>query len=212
MNPAKATVHTQTGISSPARDVIPDASAATAKRPTAAPQLIRRYTHLQSCGGNPRSEEPHGIESTLRRDRRVSTYTPRTVTSVRRTTSAGIDYVKSLWARREFAWYMAMGNLKSRNASTALGLLWWILNPLLQGAVYFVVFGLILNVSRDLGYLLAGVFVFYFTSTSMTSGANSIVQNRQLLVNPAIPSPHHADKPPSSRRASVSSFRYRRST
>ena len=78
---------------------------------------------------------------------------------------------------------MAMGNLRSRNATTALGLFWWVLNPLMMGAVYFVVFGLILDISRDLSYLLSGVFVFYYTSTSITTGANSIIQNRALLVN-----------------------------
>ena len=78
---------------------------------------------------------------------------------------------------------MAMGNLQSRNATTTLGLLWWVLNPLLMGAVYFIVFGLILNISRDFSYLLSGVFVFYYTSSSVTTGANSIIQNRSLLVN-----------------------------
>lgn len=101
--------------------------------------------------------------------------------------SAARSYVQSLWARREFAWYMAMGNLRSRNASTALGLMWWVLNPLMMGAVYYVVFGLILDLSRDLSYLLSGVFVFYYTSTSMTTGANSIIQNRALLVNLQFP-------------------------
>ena len=63
---------------------------------------------------------------------------------------------------------MAMGNLRSRNASTALGLVWWVLNPLLMGLVYYVVFGIILDVSRDLSYLLSGIFVFYYTSTSVS--------------------------------------------
>lgn len=82
---------------------------------------------------------------------------------------------------------MAMGNLRSRNASTALGLVWWVLNPLLMGAVYYLVFGIILGISRDLSYLLSGVFVFYYTSTSITTGANSIIQNRALLVNLQFP-------------------------
>lgn len=82
---------------------------------------------------------------------------------------------------------MAMGNLKARNASTALGLVWWFLNPLLLGAVYFVVFGLIIPVSRDLSYLLSGMFAFYYTSTSVTGGANSILSNAKLLVNVSFP-------------------------
>ena len=82
---------------------------------------------------------------------------------------------------------MAMGNLRARNATTALGLFWWVLNPLLMGGVYFVVFGLILDINRDLAYLLSGIFVFYYTTTSITTGANSIIQNKTLLVNLQFP-------------------------
>ncbi len=84
-----------------------------------------------------------------------------------------------------------MGNLKARNASTALGLFWWVLNPLILAAVYFLVFGWLFNArGRDpqfLSYLLSGLFVFNFTSTAMTSGANSILQNAKLLVNIRFP-------------------------
>lgn len=101
--------------------------------------------------------------------------------------TASRKYAADLVARREFAWYMAMGNLRSRNASTSLGLLWWIINPLLQAIVYYVVFGLLLDISRDLSFLVSGIFVFYYTSTSITSGSNSVIQNRALLINLQFP-------------------------
>lgn len=100
------------------------------------------------------------------------------------------NYLVELWGRREFAWYLAAGNLKARNASTALGLFWWVLNPLLLGLVYFVVFGLIFGGSRPpdyIAYLLSGMFVFHFTNQSMTGGANSILNNSKLLVNLKFP-------------------------
>lgn len=100
-------------------------------------------------------------------------------------------YVSDLWNRREFGWFLAMGNLRARNASTALGLFWWVLNPLIMAAVYFLVFGLLFGGRRGdpafLSYLLAGLFVFNYTSTAMTSGANSILQNSKLLVNVRFP-------------------------
>jgi len=103
------------------------------------------------------------------------------------TIAAAGGYLQKLWERREFAWYLAMGNLKARNASTGLGLLWWVLNPLLLGAVYYIVFGIIVPVGRDLAYLLSGMFVFYYTTTSVTGGANSILSNARLLVNVSFP-------------------------
>ena len=102
------------------------------------------------------------------------------------------SYVRDLWARREFAWLLAMGNLTARNASTALGLLWWIINPLLLSAVYFFVFGVIFVRTAEgepafLAWIVSGLFVFTFTSTAMTSGANSILANSRLLVNIRFP-------------------------
>jgi len=100
-------------------------------------------------------------------------------------------YFTDLWNRREFAWFLAMGNLKARNASTALGLFWWVLNPLLLGLVYFFVFGVLFaGGSRPPGYiayLLSGMFVFHFTNQSMTGGANAILQNAKLLANLKFP-------------------------
>lgn len=106
-----------------------------------------------------------------------------------RVAKAARTYLRDLWGRREFAWYLAMGNLKARNASTTLGLFWWVLNPLLLGAVYFTVFGLIISRSDLEGglgflpYLLSGIFPFYYTQSSMTGGVNSIVSNTKLLAN-----------------------------
>jgi len=100
-------------------------------------------------------------------------------------------YVHDLWSRREFAWFLAMGNLKARNASTGLGLFWWVLNPVLMSAVYFVAFGIIFKGRRAdpefLAWLLSGMFAFNYTATAMTSGANSIIGNRNLLVNIRFP-------------------------
>lgn len=85
---------------------------------------------------------------------------------------------------------LGLGNLKARNASTSLGLFWWVLNPLLLGGVYFLVFGILFGGRRPddfLVYLLSGMFPFHFTSQSMTGGANSIIQNARLLANLRFP-------------------------
>lgn len=101
------------------------------------------------------------------------------------------SYVRELWRRREFATFLALGNLKARNASTTLGLLWWILNPLLLAAIYFFVFGVLFQTSKRqadyLAYLLSGMFVFTYSSISMTAGANSILANSRMLANLSFP-------------------------
>jgi teichoic acid transport system permease protein len=95
-------------------------------------------------------------------------------------------YVQDLWRRREFVWFLAIGNFKARNASTALGLFWWVLNPLLLSLVYWFVFGLLFG-TRDIIYLMSGMFVFHFTAQSLTGGANAILQNSKLLANLRFP-------------------------
>jgi teichoic acid transport system permease protein len=97
------------------------------------------------------------------------------------------DYMSELWRRRDFVWFLARGNIKARNASTFLGLVWWVLNPLLLGLVYFFIFGIIFPTERDIAYLLSGIFVFHFSSQAMSGGANSILQNSKLLVNIRFP-------------------------
>ncbi|MDH4118637.1 MAG: ABC transporter permease [Acidimicrobiia bacterium] len=104
--------------------------------------------------------------------------------------SRALDYLRDLARRREFALALGTGNLKARNANTGLGILWWVLNPLLLGAVYYLVFGVIFPGRRPdnfLVYLLSGMFVFHFTSQSMTGGANSIISNAKLLANLRFP-------------------------
>jgi len=96
-------------------------------------------------------------------------------------------YLSDLWERREFIWFLAVGNFQARNASTALGLFWWVLNPILLSFVYFVVFGLIFTSGRDILYLMSGMFVFHFTSQSLTGGANSVLNNVKLLANLRFP-------------------------
>ena len=96
-------------------------------------------------------------------------------------------YLSDLWERREFIWFLAVGNFKGRNASTAFGLFWWVLNPLLLSVVYYLVFGLIWPSDRDILYLMAGMFVFHFTAQALTGGANAVLGNTKLLANMRFP-------------------------
>lgn len=96
-------------------------------------------------------------------------------------------YVAELWERREFIWFLAIGNFKARNASTAFGLFWWVLNPLLLSLVYYLVFGLIFTTDRDILYLMSGMFVFHFTAQAMTGGAQAVLGNTKLLANLRFP-------------------------
>jgi teichoic acid transport system permease protein len=72
-----------------------------------------------------------------------------------------------------------------------LGNLWHLLNPMLLVAVYFLVFGVLLNTSRGLdnflGFLTIGVFTFHYSNKSVKAGARSIVANDGLITSIQFP-------------------------
>lgn len=95
-----------------------------------------------------------------------------------------IAYLQSLLDRGDYMTYSALNELRSRQMTSLLGNLWHLLNPLLQIGVYFVIFGLVLEVDRGdnyLAFLSIGIFVFGFTQRSTMSGAGSIQNNKGLL-------------------------------
>ena len=100
-------------------------------------------------------------------------------------------YLAELWRRREFIWYLTLANIRSRHAATSLGLVWWVLSPLLLGLVFWVAFGVILDTRRGdpnyIGFLLSGLFAFYFTRSSITGGAKSLRANLRLIMSRQFP-------------------------
>lgn len=102
-----------------------------------------------------------------------------------------VEYLRAMWARREFALAIPSAELHAQHRNTVLGGLWHLLNPMLQVGVYYLVFGIVLDVSRGvenfIAFLAVGVFVFHFTSKSLTAGSKSITNNEGLMRAIAFP-------------------------
>jgi teichoic acid transport system permease protein len=66
-----------------------------------------------------------------------------------------------------------------------LGQLWQVLTPLLNAAVYYLIFGLLFETSRAVNhfpaFLMVGVFVFAFTERAVVTGSNVMRANLQLI-------------------------------
>ncbi|MGH2600490.1 MAG: ABC transporter permease [Egibacteraceae bacterium] len=94
-------------------------------------------------------------------------------------------YLRSIWGRRHFAIAIAVSEVRSQHANTALGSLWLVLNPMLQVAIYYLIFGLLLNVTRGvtnlIGFLAVGVFMYHYSSRSIIGGAKSVLKNQGLI-------------------------------
>jgi teichoic acid transport system permease protein len=96
-----------------------------------------------------------------------------------------IDYIKDLWKRRFFMLSFARARVEGQNSNAALGHLWLLLTPMLTAAVYYLLFGVILGVSRGIenfiAFLVIGVMMFRFTSISANAGSLSIISNKGLI-------------------------------
>src|SRR3712207_6350385 len=100
------------------------------------------------------------------------------------------SYLGQLWRRREFAVEMTRTNLRVQHFQTALGLLWLVLNPVMQALIYFVLVNIVRGGDRGavfFAHLVAGVFAFHFVSQSVTQGAKSVVGGGRLILNTAFP-------------------------
>ncbi|EZP32793.1 ABC transporter permease [Micrococcus luteus] len=94
-------------------------------------------------------------------------------------------YLASLWEYRSFILFDSRSRIAGANSVNALGRVWMVLNPILDGAAYFLVFGLLLGTGRGvpnfLGYLIIGVFLFRYTSSAITAGSRSISTNLSIV-------------------------------
>lgn len=106
--------------------------------------------------------------------------------------------VRELYERRELLSDFAWRDLRARYKGSVLGFAWNFLNPLLQLAVYYVLFGVLLPVrvvnafgeAPAYGYavfLFAGLLPWTFFASSLQSGASSVLANAALVKKVRLP-------------------------
>jgi teichoic acid transport system permease protein len=100
-------------------------------------------------------------------------------------------YIRELWKRRYFIAGFATARNVAMYTEARLGQLWQVLTPLLNAAVYYLIFGLILGISRGvpdyIPFLVTGVFVFNFTQRAFIT--SSQVMRDTLPLIRALPFP-----------------------
>jgi len=91
-----------------------------------------------------------------------------------------IAYLRETWTRRHFILAYARAKTDADNASTSLGWVWEVLTPILNAAVYYLIFGVLLGrgggkmtEGEYIGFLVIGVFLFGYTNRALTAGAKS---------------------------------------
>ncbi|RCK71323.1 ABC transporter permease [Desertihabitans brevis] len=100
------------------------------------------------------------------------------------------SYLREAWHRRDFAYAMARYKVQASNERNRLGMLWIVLQPMLNAAIYGTIFGILQgdNAPEDfVPFVVIGVFLFSFFTGCMTSGAKSITGNASLVQSLSFP-------------------------
>ncbi len=93
-------------------------------------------------------------------------------------------YLAKLWERRHFTIELARSRFRAGNEADRLGAAWIVLLPLVNAAVYGLIFGVLLSSNRPphfIPFLVVGVFSFQFFSGCLADGARAIINNRGLV-------------------------------
>lgn len=94
-----------------------------------------------------------------------------------------LDRIKEIYAYREMIFSLVKRDLKGRYKGSVLGFLWTFLNPLLQLAVYTMVFSRIMRAGIEDYYLFLFVALipWIFFSTSLSGGAGCILAQQDMV-------------------------------
>jgi teichoic acid transport system permease protein len=96
-----------------------------------------------------------------------------------------VAYIRQLWAYRHFINHYSRAKLQSAFTTTKLGQLWQVLTPLANAAVYYLVFGVLVNtkhgIDNYIGYLCTGIFLFTFTQTVIQGSVRAIGDNLGMI-------------------------------
>jgi teichoic acid transport system permease protein len=96
-----------------------------------------------------------------------------------------LAYAGQLWARRHFIMGFATARNVAMYTEARLGQLWQVLTPLLNAAVYYLIFGLILGTSRGVpnfpAFLITGIFIFNFTQRAFITTSRVMPDSLPLI-------------------------------
>ncbi|WP_330458150.1 ABC transporter permease [Streptomyces sp. NBC_00820] len=95
------------------------------------------------------------------------------------------EYVRQLWQRRHFITAFSTAKLTAQYSQAKLGQVWQVMTPLLNAAVYYFIFGVLLGTKRGvpdyIPFLVTGVFIWTFTQSSIMAGTRAISGNLGLV-------------------------------
>src|SRR5258708_12356971 len=113
------------------------------------------------------------------------------ITRVQRSKGWLLPNVREVWAFRELLWFFVWRDVKVRYKQTFLGASWAILQPLVGMVIFSVIFGSWVGIpSQGIPYplfVVSGLLLWNYFSSSLTLTTNSFVPNSHLLSKLSFP-------------------------
>ncbi|HEU4920023.1 MAG TPA: ABC transporter permease [Candidatus Limnocylindrales bacterium] len=90
---------------------------------------------------------------------------------------------REIWTHRRLARYLVRADLKKHGSDTLLGNVWWILDPLLQMAVYVVLVSIIFRIDKpDYPlFVFAAILPWKWFSTAVNDGITSVTSRERII-------------------------------
>lgn len=98
-------------------------------------------------------------------------------------------YFQELIKRKDLLVYLVISGLKAQYRNTYLGYLWWILDPLLMGVVYYFLRVIILGMEGDnIGaFLIIGLVAWQWVKSTLNSSTKSISGKARIITQVYLP-------------------------
>ncbi|WP_158222396.1 ABC transporter permease [Tamilnaduibacter salinus] len=91
----------------------------------------------------------------------------------------------------DIVWLRAAAELHRDVTRTYLGILWWVIEPLLYMTAFYLIFAMGIRGGEDgegfVGFLLAGLVIWKWFSTTVIQGAGALLSNRGLIQQVYLP-------------------------
>lgn len=126
-------------------------------------------------------------DSSRERFERLASQPLRSVTA----RSGFLHSVSAVFAHRQLLGLLVRRDIKARYKDSVLGLLWTLINPIVQLIVYFVVMGHFLGAARGIPdfaiYIFSGLTIYALFSETLTGTTGSILANSGLVKKVYVP-------------------------
>ena len=98
-------------------------------------------------------------------------------------------YLRELNRRRDLLIYLVISGLKAQHRNTFLGYFWWLLDPLLGVVVYYFLVVIVLGRGGEnyAPFLVIGLVVFRWLSSTVNTSAKSIVSKAGIITQVYLP-------------------------